>query len=114
MAIEITARHMEATDQMQDYARRKADEMVAAFPRIEHVHVILAVEKHRHIAEVVVQAKHHLRAEAKEESDKMTASIDGAMDKIERQLQRFREKIHDHKPAMKREEQGRNGVSDGE
>jgi len=107
MPIEITARHMEATDRMQDYARRKADELVEAFPRIEHMHVILAVEKQRHIAEVVVQAKNHLRAEAKEESDTMMASIDGAMSKIERQLQRFREKIHDHKPAMKREEQER-------
>jgi putative sigma-54 modulation protein len=107
MAIEITARHMNATEQIQDYARRRAGALLEAFPRVEHIHVILDVEKHRNIAEVVVQAKHHIRAEAEQSSDTMVISIDAAMDKIERQLQRLRDKIHDHKPAMKREEGGR-------
>jgi len=106
MAIEITARHMDASEGMQDYARRRAEALVEAFPKVEHVHVILNVEKHRNIAEVVVQAKGHSSVGAAEASDSLIASVDRAMEKVERQLGRLRDKIHDHKPAMKREELG--------
>jgi putative sigma-54 modulation protein len=104
MAIEITARHMSATQDVQNYARQKAEGLIADFPHVEHVHVILDVEKHRHIASVFVQARKHLRTESSESSDRIITSIDKAMDKIEKQLHKLREKIHDHKPAMKREE----------
>jgi len=101
MSIEVTVRHMHANNHIQEYARRKAAAVLDAFPMVEHVHVILGVEKHRQIAEVVVQGKKHLRAEAEEASDKMITSIDCAIEKIERQLSRLRDKIHDHKPTMK-------------
>lgn len=104
MAIEITARHKSATQEIQKYAKQKAEGLVEDFPHVEHVHVILDVEKHRHIASVFVQARKHVRTESSESSDRMVSSIDKAMDKIETQLHKLREKIHDHKPAMKREE----------
>lgn len=104
MPIEVTARHMDATEAMQDYARRRAQAILEDHPKVEHVHVILDVEKYRCIAEVVAQAKKHHRLEAKETSERMMASIDAAMDKVEKQLQRLREKVHDHKPAMKKGE----------
>jgi len=103
MAIEITARHMDATEGIQNYARRKGEELAAAFPKVEHVHVILDVEKHQTSAEVVVQAKAHPRIEAKENGDSLVASVNSAMEKVERQLRRLRDKIHDRHPAMKRE-----------
>lgn len=107
MPIEVTARHMHATDQIQEYARRKAEGILEAFPKVEHVHVTLDVVKHEHIAKVFVQSKNHLRAEAEEASEKLVTSIDAAVEKIEKQLRRVRERIHDHKPAMKQEAQDR-------
>jgi putative sigma-54 modulation protein len=104
MAIEITARHMNATNQIQEYARGKAADLRDAFPKIEHIHVILDVEKRLHIAKVFVQSKNHLRVEAEETSDKLVTALDAAIAKIEKQLRRVRDKIHDHKPAMKLEE----------
>jgi putative sigma-54 modulation protein len=101
MAIEITARHMHATPEIQEYARDKASALVDEFPRLEHVHVILDVQKRHFIAEIVVQAKNRIRAEAKEMSDQLITSIDRATDKVERQLRRRRDKIQDHAPAMK-------------
>jgi putative sigma-54 modulation protein len=92
MAIEVTARHMGPSPELQDYARERAERLLEAFPRIEHIHVILNVETHRrHTAEIVVQAK-ELRAESAETSDNLRASIDLAAEKIERQLRRTREK----------------------
>ena len=110
MAIEITVRHMNATQEVQSYARQKAEALVEDFPRIEHVHVILDVEKHRCLASVFVQAKQHVRAEAQESSDRMITSIDMATAKMEKQLSRLRDKIHDHKPAMKKTEDHKDRV----
>jgi len=110
MAIEITARHMNATQEVQKYAHQKAEEILQDFPRVEHIHVIMDVEKHRNLASVFVQAKNHIRAEASESSDRMITSIDLAMEKMQKQLRREREKGHDHKPAMKRTEMDKDRV----
>jgi putative sigma-54 modulation protein len=97
MATEVTARHMNTAQDVQNHARIRAEGLVAEFPRIEHVHVILDIEKHRQIAEMVVQAKRHLRVEAREESDNMRASIDMVTEKVEKQLRRQVEKVHEHR-----------------
>jgi len=96
MAVEITARHMHATSGLQEYARTKGETVCTDFTRVEHVHVILDVQKHLHIAEVVVQAKSHIRVEALEQTDNMRASIDAAFDKVEKQLRRLRDKLQEH------------------
>jgi len=104
MPIEVTARHMSATSEIQEYARGKAEELFEVFPRIENIHVILNVERHLSIAEVVIQARNHVKVEAVGSSDDMLASIDLAVDKAEKQLRKILDKVHDHKPDMKRVE----------
>ena len=86
MPIEITLRHMKALEDIQDYARDKAEKLVEEFPGIERFHIVLDIQKHRHIAEVLVQARHHVRAESSESSDSLRVSVDAAMEKVERQL----------------------------
>jgi len=102
MSIEVTVRHSDAKVGIQDYAKGKAEILAEDFPKVEYIHVILDVEKHRNIAEVFVQAKKHVRVEAKETSDDMTVSIDRAVDKVEKQLRRLSDRAHDHKLAMKK------------
>lgn len=104
MPIEITARHMEATQPLQDYARTKAELLMEWFPQVEHIHMILDVEKRNKKAEVVVQAKSHVRAEATESADQFAVAVDVAMEKVEKQLRRHLDKLQDHKPAMKHEQ----------
>jgi putative sigma-54 modulation protein len=101
MPIEVTARHESATNELQDYAKSKAEELLEAFPRIEHIHVILNAERHLCLAEAVVQSRNHTRVEAKGSSDNMRASIDMAVEKAEKQLRKIQEKVHDHKVVMK-------------
>jgi putative sigma-54 modulation protein len=97
MQISITGRHMDITDGLRDYTHKRIEHALGEFPRVESVHVILEVEKYRQRAEVVVQAKNHIRVDAREESDDMYASIDGAVEKTAKQLRRFRDKVLDHK-----------------
>lgn len=109
MPIEVTARHHSATAELQEYARVRAEELLEEFPRAENIHVILNLERHLALAEVVVQAKAHKHIESVGSSDKMKASIDLAMDKAEKQLRKIREKVVDHKPRMKKAEAARRG-----
>jgi len=97
MSIEVTARHMEGAEAAKKYAQERSRKLMDMFPRVEHVHVILDVEKHRHLAEVVVQAKNHIHIEADEKSEDMANSIDVAFERAEKQLRKLREKIQDHR-----------------
>jgi putative sigma-54 modulation protein len=97
MNINITCRHMEVTSALRDHAQHAVETALTEFPRIEHVHLIMDVEKYRHFAEVVVQAKNHVRVEGKEESDDMYHSIEAALNKAQKQLRKLRDKIQDHK-----------------
>jgi len=92
MRIEITGRHVEVTDAIKEYARKRVEHHLADFPFVQSVHVILDVEKFRRIAEIVVTGRSHLQTEARDESEDLYASIDRVVDKVVRQLNRFREK----------------------
>ncbi len=99
MNITTTFRHMPISEPLKEYAEKKLSSVFEHFPQVESCHVILDIEKIRHIAEVVVSVKRHGKLEAKEESDDMYKSIDKVSDKIERQLNKLREKRIDHKGA---------------
>ncbi|MDR3071464.1 MAG: ribosome-associated translation inhibitor RaiA [Endomicrobium sp.] len=96
MRINITARHLKLTDSIDSYVRKKLikcgrfcseDDMWS--------HVILSVEKNRQITEVVLHVGKFL-FRAKDQSVDLYASIDLAIDKLEKQLKKQKEtsKIH--------------------
>ena len=97
MPIEVTARHIHVDVAMQEHARNRANALAEEFSRIEHIHVILDKEKHQSVAEIVVQAKNHIRVEAEEAADDLRAAIDLAVDKAEKQLRKLRDKIQEHR-----------------
>jgi ribosome hibernation promoting factor len=98
MQITITGRHMEITPALRDYAEQKLKRISRySFTPLEAT-VRLAVEKYRHMAEIVLWVNGS-RILAKEETDEMYQSIDLAMEKIEQRLRRFKEKLSRHKPA---------------
>lgn len=95
MAIEITARHLTIDAAQQTFARDKAEQLIAEFPKTEHVHVILDIQRHQFTAEFVVQHKGLAKLEAKEVCEDLLAGIDLAYEKIEKQLRKHRDKIVD-------------------
>lgn len=97
MQISITGRHMELTDSLREYATSRLEKLNSEFPRLQSAQVVLDVEKHRQMAEIVVHAPNHVVVDAKEETSDLYASIDGAVDKAEKQLRKIRDKMVDHK-----------------
>lgn len=113
MNIVITGRHFDVTNPIKVYAAEKISKLDKFFPKILDAHVILSVEKYRHIAEITLNGK-HLSVTAKETTADMYASIDKALESIDKQLRKFSERIKDHrrKKALRIESKVMNLKSD--
>ena len=95
MQLNITFRHLEATDALKEYAREKVDRVKKYLDRAGDAHVVLSLERHLHHADITIHSGAFL-LRGREKSEDMYASIDLAMDKIERQLRRYKEKLKNH------------------
>jgi putative sigma-54 modulation protein len=88
MQVLVTFRHMEATPALRQYAEQKVARCYKLMHRPVEAHVVLSVNKRRHIAEIILSGE-HLHVNATEETGDLYSAIDLAMDKIERQLRRL-------------------------
>lgn len=86
--VTVTARHMELTDAIRDYAEKKVGRMHFGYPRVTEVKVILDSQPHGHIAEVIVFAANNVTIEADTETADLYEAIDLTMQKIERQMRK--------------------------
>jgi len=96
MQITVTFRHMDATENLREYAKEKVAKVSKYVNKPIEASVVLSVEKHRHIAEVNIIVN-RIVINGKEETVDMYSSIDLVMDKIERQLRRYKERLKKHK-----------------
>jgi putative sigma-54 modulation protein len=76
---------------MKAYAREKLHRILHGRPHINEVHIIMDVEKYRHIVELTVRGK-NLDLFCQEETADMYTSIDNALSKMERQLRKYKER----------------------
>jgi putative sigma-54 modulation protein len=96
MQVNITFRHLEPTEALKSHVRGRVEHVQRYIDRPTEAHAVLHVENLHHHAEITVKAgRFLLRGSAK--SQDMYASIDQAADKIEKQLKKHKEKIHDRK-----------------
>ncbi len=99
MQIAVTFRHMESSEPVKTYVEEKLAKVKKYIDEPVEAQVALSVEKKiRHKSEVILLAK-GITIKASHETSDMYAAIDGMLDKIERQLKRYKEKIKRHKPA---------------
>ncbi len=98
MQVTTTFRHMEQSDALKAYAEEKLERTAKYIDEPINAQVYFAVEKKiRHIVEIVITAR-GISTKASEATNDMYAAIDAVIDKIERQLKRYKEKIKAHKP----------------
>lgn len=103
MQIAVTFRHMETSDPVRTYVEDKLAKLKKYIDEPVEASVALSVEKKiRHKAEVSLIAK-GITIKASHETSDMYAAVDGMLDKIERQLKRYKDKIKRHKPISGRE-----------
>ena len=95
MQVTISGQHVEITDTLREYIRRKLTRIDRHFGPVIRSHVVLHVARNRHRVETTVHTKGtqwHATAEDKD----MYAAIDRVMDKLDRQAIKRKEKVVDH------------------
>jgi len=101
MHVSITGRHVELTESLKTYIDEKLQHLKHFLEHVVDVHVVLSVEKFRQKVEVTIQAN-GIKIHGSHETDDMYASIDGVVDKLNRQLKKYRAKMQKHGNQKKR------------
>ncbi len=99
MQIAVNFRHMESSEAVRTYVEDKLSRVKKYIDEPIDAQVVLSVQKKIHNrAEVTMVAK-GLTMKSAEETGDMYAAIDLMVDKIERQLKRYKEKLKHHKSS---------------
>jgi len=100
MKIKISVRHASASSALRDYVIEKTEALERYFDRIVSVDVVLSVEKERQIADFHAHLINRKQINAREESTDMYASIDKAIDRLKRQLVKFKDQLLEVKDRL--------------
>jgi len=92
MKISVTFRNSEGEEWQKEYVAERLNKLKKYIDNPVDAHVILSVEKFRNAAEINLMAN-GLNINSKEEEKDMHLAIDNAIDKIERQLKKRKEKV---------------------
>lgn len=95
MQLNITFRNLDASDSLKSYAREKVERVNRYLDRAGEAHVVLSLERHLHHADITVHSGRFV-LRGRDKSSDMYASLDNAMDKIEKQLIRYKERLKQH------------------
>jgi len=108
MKISVTFRNAEGEDWQREYVEERLKKLKKYIDNPVDARVILSVEKFRNTAEINLMAN-GLNINGREEEKDMHLAIDNAIEKIERQLKKRREKVRGFKTNL-----SRNGEFGGE
>ncbi len=92
MTIEVTARHLHVKEEMQTYAKQRVEKVIAQFPKVESIHVILDKQRHLFSAEVIVQKKGETLVGESNHAVNLRSAIDTSAARAEKQLRDHRKK----------------------
>ena len=100
MQVSITGRHIEITDAMRNHVEKRLGHVKRYFDGLLDAQVVLTVERHRHVAEMTLYAN-SICMHGHEATGDMYTSVDKVVEKIERQLRRYKGKLQSHRQARK-------------
>jgi putative sigma-54 modulation protein len=98
--IKIAVRHGQLGEDTQRIIRDKAEKLLHLFGRLTMIEVTVDLKKtegDKCLVELVVQAEHKHDFVARENHHDPVAALDMALNKLESQLRRYKEKIQDRR-----------------
>jgi len=108
MNIIIRGKHIELTDALKEYVMKRVGKLAKYSDEFMDVQVTLLVERDRHRVEVTAPI-HGMILRGEEETEDMYSSIDMVVEKLERQIDKYRTRINkrmrtkvlkDHEPKQ--------------
>jgi putative sigma-54 modulation protein len=100
MQTSVTFKNIDPSEHLKAYVSDKLDRLDKLLDNPAEANVVLAVEKFRHIAEINV-AGDRLTIIGSEETNDMYSAIDMALDKLEKQIKKSKQKIRERRSASK-------------
>jgi putative sigma-54 modulation protein len=98
MQTSVTFKNLDPSDHLRDYVTGKLNRLDKLLDNPAEAQVVLSVEKIRHQTEIRLKGD-RLNIVCREKSSDMYSSIDLALDKLEKQLKKQKEKIKSHRPG---------------
>ena len=92
MNIIISGKNLDISEALRNQINKKVGKLERYFNPGTEAQVTLSVEKNRHIVEVTIPFN-GIIIRAEESTDNMYASIDMVLDKLERQIHKYRTKL---------------------
>ena len=101
MQVTVTFRHVESSEPLREYALDKVTRLTDKYlKRAIDAHVILTVNKRRHLAEININAPHFV-VSAHESTEDLYSAIDLAIDKVQAQARRHKDRLNHHKGSSR-------------
>ena len=95
MHVDLTGHHVTITDSLRTYVDEKMQRIERHFDQITDAHMVLTVEKLNKKAEATLKLR-GTSVFAEVEAGDMYAAIDQLIDKLDRQVRKFKEKSTNH------------------
>ncbi|MFQ5532527.1 MAG: ribosome hibernation-promoting factor, HPF/YfiA family [Candidatus Methylomirabilales bacterium] len=95
MQIYLTGRNLEVTEALRRYAVEKVERLQRYMDKITSAHIVLSLQKYRQIAEVTLRVR-DLTIRGEESTADLYSSIDLVVEKLGRQLRKYKGKILSH------------------
>jgi putative sigma-54 modulation protein len=92
MSVIVKGRNITVTPALKQYVEKKVDKITRQFKTVGDITAVLKVEKGDHIVEITVPASGIL-LRAQEKTKDMYSSIDLVVEKIERQVHKYKTKL---------------------
>ena len=92
MRVIVKGKNVQVTDALQKYAEKKVERLGKYFQNIKEAIVTQSTQKNWHIVEVMLEGD-GIVLRGEERSDNMYASIDQVVEKLEKQIKRFKGKL---------------------
>jgi len=93
MLVTVKGKNVEVTDALRRYAEKKVQKLEKYFKDIKEAQVTQSVQRNWHTVEVQLEGDGVL-LRGEERSDNMYASIDQVVEKLEKQVKKFKGKVY--------------------
>jgi putative sigma-54 modulation protein len=100
MQTSVTFKNIDPSENLKSYVGEKLDRFDKYLYNPAEANVVLSVEKFRHMAEINIIGD-RLNIYGKEVTDDMYSAIDIALDKLEKQIKKSKEKIRKYRSGSK-------------
>jgi putative sigma-54 modulation protein len=97
--IKISTRHGHLNEETQNHIREKAGKLLHFFQRIMQIEVVVDLQSDGDdkIVEFLVSAEHKHDFVASERNPNLLAAVDLVLEKLEKQVRKYKEKVQDHR-----------------